>query len=50
MIALEHAPEGQLKLITKRDRFMHNSWFHNIDKMKRNERAQNYTLLKRTAA
>ena len=43
--ALERAPAGQLKLITKRDRFMHNSWFHNIDKMKRNERAQNYLFM-----
>ena len=25
----------RLRLITKRDRFMHNSWFHNVDKLKR---------------
>jgi anaerobic selenocysteine-containing dehydrogenase len=38
-------PAGQLRLITKRDRFMHNSWFHNIDKMKRGERAQNHLFM-----
>jgi len=32
----------QLLLITKRDRFMHNSWFHNVEKMKRGERHTNY--------
>jgi len=36
---------GRLRLITKRDRFMHNSWFHNIDKMKHGERAQNYLFM-----
>jgi anaerobic selenocysteine-containing dehydrogenase len=35
----------RLRLITKRDRFMHNSWFHNVDKLKRNERAQNYLFM-----
>jgi len=39
---LEREPAGQLKLISKRDRFMHNSWFHNVEKMKRHERARNY--------
>jgi anaerobic selenocysteine-containing dehydrogenase len=38
-------PAGTLRLITKRDRFMHNSWFHNIDKMKRHERARNYLFM-----
>jgi len=38
-------PAGGLRLITKRDRFMHNSWFHNVDKMKRHERARNYLFM-----
>lgn len=36
---------GQLRLITKRDRFMHNSWFHNVDKMKHGDRARNYLFM-----
>ncbi len=39
------APASQLRLITKRDRFMHNSWFHNVDKLKRRERARNYLFV-----
>jgi len=31
---LAEAP-GQLRLITLRDRFMHNSWFHNVRKLRR---------------
>jgi len=31
----------QLKLITKRDPFMHNSWFANLPRMKRGDRARN---------
>ncbi|MEO6026792.1 MAG: molybdopterin-dependent oxidoreductase [Candidatus Binatia bacterium] len=38
-------PAGQLRLITKRDRFMHNSWFHNVDKLKHRERARNYLFV-----
>jgi anaerobic selenocysteine-containing dehydrogenase len=38
-------PAGQLRLITKRDRFMHNSWFHNVEKLKHRERAQNYIFV-----
>jgi anaerobic selenocysteine-containing dehydrogenase len=41
----EREANGRLRLITKRDRFMHNSWFHNIDKMKRHERARNYLFM-----
>ena len=40
-----HEPAGRLRLITKRDRFMHNSWFHNVDKLKRRERARNYLFV-----
>ena len=40
-----HEPPGRLRLITKRDRFMHNSWFHNIDKLKHRERARNYLFM-----
>lgn len=42
---LEAEPPGRLRLITKRDRFMHNSWFHNVEKMKHNERARNYLFM-----
>lgn len=42
---LESETPGTLRLITKRDRFMHNSWFHNIDKLKRHERARNYLFM-----
>ncbi|MDX2169310.1 MAG: molybdopterin-dependent oxidoreductase [Deltaproteobacteria bacterium] len=38
-------PAGGLKLITKRDRFMHNSWFHNLDKLKRGAKARNYLFM-----
>jgi anaerobic selenocysteine-containing dehydrogenase len=40
-----HEPTDRLRLITKRDRFMHNSWFHNIDKLKRQQRARNYLFV-----
>jgi anaerobic selenocysteine-containing dehydrogenase len=40
-----HEPAGRLRLITKRDRFMHNSWFHNVEKLKRRERARNYLFV-----
>jgi anaerobic selenocysteine-containing dehydrogenase len=38
-------PAGRLRLITKRDRFMHNSWFHNIHKLKRAERGRNWLFI-----
>ncbi len=38
-------PAGRLRLITKRDRFMHNSWFHNVPKLKQRERARNYLFV-----
>jgi anaerobic selenocysteine-containing dehydrogenase len=42
-ICLELAAEGarRLKLITRRDPFMHNSWYANVPAMKRGERATN---------
>ena len=43
--ALTTEAAGQLRLITKRDRFMHNSWFHNVDKLKHDERARNYLFM-----
>jgi anaerobic selenocysteine-containing dehydrogenase len=42
---LEAEPAGRLRLITKRDRFMHNSWFHNVEKMKHGERARNHLFM-----
>jgi len=42
---LENEPPGRLRLISKRDRFMHNSWFHNVEKMKRGDRARNYLFI-----
>jgi anaerobic selenocysteine-containing dehydrogenase len=38
-------PPGGLKLITKRDRFMHNSWFHNVEKLKRGAKDRNYLFM-----
>lgn len=38
-------PAGRLRLITKRDRFMHNSWFHNVAKLKQRERSRNYLFV-----
>ena len=40
---VEAAAEGEprLRLITKRDRFMHNSWFHNVETLKRGPRGTN---------
>jgi anaerobic selenocysteine-containing dehydrogenase len=42
---LENEPAGRLRLISKRDRFMHNSWFHNVEKMKHGDREQNYLFM-----
>ncbi len=38
---LADEPAGTLKLITKRDKWMHNSWFANLDRMKRSGRDHN---------
>lgn len=43
--AMQAEPRGTLRLITKRDRFMHNSWFHNIDKLKHGDRARNHLFM-----
>ncbi len=42
---LQAAPPHTLRLITKRDRFMHNSWFHNVEKMKHGDRARNHLFM-----
>ncbi len=42
-LAAEAAPA--LRLITKRDRFMHNSWFHNVDTLTRGERGRNWLFM-----
>jgi formate dehydrogenase len=34
-------PAGRLKMITKRDQWMHNSWFANLERMKRSGRTLN---------
>ena len=34
-------PPGRLKMITKRDQWMHNSWFANLERMKRSGRTLN---------
>ena len=39
--ALAAEPAGQLKMITKRDQWMHNSWFANLERMKRSGRTLN---------
>ncbi len=39
---LEREPRGGLKLITKRDPWMHNSWYHNLPQSKRGERTRNW--------
>ncbi len=36
---------GTFRMISKRDRFMHNSWFHNIEKMKHGERGRNHLFM-----
>ena len=38
-------PRGQLKLITRRDPFMMNTWYANLPKMKRKGRDTNYLLM-----
>jgi len=42
---LNQEPGDQLKLITKRDVHMMNSWYANVEKMKRKERANNYLFM-----
>ncbi len=42
---LKQENKDQLKLITKRDAHMMNSWYANVEKMKRKERANNYLFM-----
>jgi anaerobic selenocysteine-containing dehydrogenase len=39
--SLEAEPDGQLKLITRRDNTMHNSWYQNVESMKRRHSLDN---------
>jgi anaerobic selenocysteine-containing dehydrogenase len=41
----EHAPPGELRLISKRDQYMMNSWYANLPKMKRKSRDRNYLFM-----
>jgi anaerobic selenocysteine-containing dehydrogenase len=43
--AEQAAPAGSLKLISKRDAYMFNSWYSNIDKLKRKDRDRNYLFM-----
>jgi anaerobic selenocysteine-containing dehydrogenase len=40
-VELEAEPRGRLKLISSRDPYMHNSWYHNVPRLKRAERDRN---------
>lgn len=42
---LKNEPESRLKLISLRNSYMHNSWFHNIEKMKKGEHRDNAIYL-----
>ena len=42
---LEAEPDDQLKLISKRDAYMLNSWYSNLDKLKRGARDRNYLFM-----
>jgi formate dehydrogenase len=44
-VALEDEREPRLRLVTKRDRFMHNSWFHNVETLKRGPRGTNWLFM-----
>jgi anaerobic selenocysteine-containing dehydrogenase len=41
----DREPPESLKLITKRDPYMHNSWYANLPLMKRGERDRNYLFM-----
>lgn len=43
--ALAAEPADQLKLITKRDAYMFNSWYANVDKLKKGRRDRNYLYM-----
>jgi anaerobic selenocysteine-containing dehydrogenase len=42
---LQREPADQLKLITKRDAFMINSWYSNLPKLKRHDHDRNYLFM-----
>lgn len=42
---LNNEPADQLKLITKRDGYMFNSWYANVDKLKQGDRQINYLYM-----
>ena len=42
---LEAEPDNQLKLISKRDAYMFNSWYANVAKLKHGERTDNYLYM-----
>lgn len=42
---LQDEPEGQLKLITRRDGYMMNTWYANLPRMKRKGRDRNFLLM-----
>ena len=44
-VDLETAPGDQLKLISKRDQYMMNSWYSNLPKLKRRDRDRNYLFM-----
>jgi anaerobic selenocysteine-containing dehydrogenase len=44
-VEFETAPADQLRLITKRDAYMMNSWYSNLPKMKRKDRDRNYLFM-----
>lgn len=45
-LALEEEGPEQLKMITRRDPFMHNSWYANLERMKRGDRDRNYLFMR----
>ena len=42
---LNQEPDHQLKLISKRDGYMFNSWYANVDKLKQRQRQTNYLYM-----
>ncbi|MEM7018214.1 MAG: molybdopterin-dependent oxidoreductase [Pseudomonadota bacterium] len=42
---LADEPDDQLKLISRRDNYMHNSWYQNVSKLKRNDSKTNPLLI-----
>jgi anaerobic selenocysteine-containing dehydrogenase len=49
-VDLENESTGQLKLITRRDHTMHNSWYQNLPKLKRGAYASNAIIMNPTDA